>query len=135
MTLSGSYHLDMPEPLKPLFVRLPTPEAERLNDAAVSTGKSKRQLVSEAVRDHLDEDGLVVGRVALREHPSPVMTLPEAAQLLRVEERVVEESAQRGDMPCRQIGEEWRFSRAALLAWLGGPDAPPADPAPPGRQV
>jgi excisionase family DNA binding protein len=108
----------------PLYVRLPTAEADRLNAIAASTGKSKRQLVSEAVRSHLDDGGLAVGRIALREVPGEVMTLAEAAQLLRLDEPQVQESAKRGEVPARCIGGEWRFSRAAVLAWLGG-ESPP----------
>lgn len=113
-----------PEPFKPLFVRLATPEADRLSEAAAATGKSKRRIVSEAVRQHLDEDdgGLVVGRVALREAGPEVLTLPEAAELLRVEERSLAQSANRGELPCRRLAGEWRFSREALLAWLGASD-------------
>jgi excisionase family DNA binding protein len=113
----------MPPPSTPLYVRIPTADAERLTAIAASTGKSKRQLVSEAVRDHLDDGGLAVGRIALREVPGEVMTLAEAAQLLRLDEQQVEESAKRGDVPARRIGGEWRFSRAAVLAWLGPADA------------
>jgi len=110
-----------PEHVKPLFVRLAAPEADRLSEVAAATGKSKRRLVSEAVRRHLDEDsGLVVGRVSLREADVEVMTLGEAAQLLRVDEQSLRQSAERGELPSRLIAGEWRFSRDALLAWLGG---------------
>jgi excisionase family DNA binding protein len=111
---------DMQSSSKPLYVRLPIADADRLNAVAASTGKSKRQLVSEAVRDHLDDGELAVGRIALREAPSEVMTLAQAAQLLQLDEPQVEESAKRGELPARRIGGEWRFSRAAVLAWLGG---------------
>jgi excisionase family DNA binding protein len=63
---------------------------------------------------------MVVGRVALREAPHEVLTLGEAAGLLRLEEIVVREAAARDELPGRRIGEHWRFSREALLAWLAG---------------
>jgi excisionase family DNA binding protein len=106
-------------PSKPLYVRLPSADADRLSDVAATTGKSKRQLVSEAVREHLAGPDLVVGRASLREAPFEVMTLGEVAALLRLDEAQVEESARAGDLPGRCIGDEWRFSRAAVLAWLG----------------
>jgi len=28
--------------------------------------------------------------------------------------------AEGGELPGRRIGEDWRFSRSALLAWLAG---------------
>jgi hypothetical protein len=29
-------------------------------------------------------------------------------------------AAERGELPGRRIGDEWRFGREALLAWLSG---------------
>jgi excisionase family DNA binding protein len=120
--ISG-YHPDMPiaddSPSKPLFVRLPSADAERLDAVASSTGRSKRQLVTTAVRDHLDREELVVGRISLTEPSLEVMTLPEAAAFLRVDEEELTAIAERGEVPGRRIGSEWRFSRDALLAWLG----------------
>ncbi|MGO9791718.1 MAG: helix-turn-helix domain-containing protein [Solirubrobacteraceae bacterium] len=109
----------MPQGDVPLYVRLPADQAQRLNDVSGATGRSKRQLVEDAVRKHLsDDDGLVVGRVALREDPPAVLTLEEAAALLRVDSAALHEIAEHAEIPCRQIGNEWRFSRDALLAWL-----------------
>ena len=109
----------MPE-TRPLYVRLPAPDADRLDAVAATTGKSKRQLVSEAVRGHLDGDELTVGRVALRENPIAVMTLAEAAEFLRLDESTVQRSAEQGELPGRCIAGEWRFAHSALLAWLSG---------------
>jgi excisionase family DNA binding protein len=109
----------MPGDDVPLYVRLPADQAQRLNDVADSTGQSKRRLVEDAVRQHLaSDDGLVVGRAALRENPPEVLTLEEAAALLRVEDAALLEIAERGDIPGQRIGQQWRFSRTALLAWL-----------------
>jgi excisionase family DNA binding protein len=103
----------------PLYVRLSADQARRLDDAADSTGQSKRRLVEAAVREHLEQDaGLVVGRAAFREEPLEVLTLEEAAALLRVKDSDLLDTAERGAVPCRQIGQQWRFSRTALLAWL-----------------
>jgi excisionase family DNA binding protein len=114
---------DMPEDQSPLFVRLALDAARRLDDAAASSGLSKRQIVEDAVREHLGEGGkgLVVGRVALREPQADVLTPGEAATLLRVGEDAVLAAAESGELPGRRIGEEWRFAREALLAWLSEP--------------
>jgi hypothetical protein len=32
--------------------------------------------------------------------------------------------ADAGNLPGRKIGDEWRFLRRAVLAWLGGAQAP-----------
>jgi excisionase family DNA binding protein len=109
----------MSQTSKPLFVRLPSGESDRLDAVAAATGKSKRQLVSEAVREHLGDDGLIVGRIALGEATNEVLTLPEAAALLRLTDEQIETAVQEQEIPGRRIRGEWRFSRAALLAWLG----------------
>jgi len=108
----------MAEQPTPLYVRLAAEQARRLDQAAASSGKSKRQLIEDAVRLHLPDDGLVVGRAELHEDAPEVLTAGEAAALLRVEERQLAEAAAHGDVPGRRIGAEWRFSREALLAWL-----------------
>ena len=54
-----------------------------------------------------------------------VLTLSEAAALLRVEDAPLAELAAGGAVPARKIGEEWRFSRTAILHWLhSGPGCP-----------
>ncbi|MGO9902333.1 MAG: helix-turn-helix domain-containing protein [Solirubrobacteraceae bacterium] len=102
----------------PLYVRLAADQARRLDQAANVSGVSKRRLIEDAVREHLTEDGLVVGRVALREESSEVLTVEEAAALLRIDAHTLLGAAERGELPGRQIGEHWRFARAALLDWL-----------------
>jgi excisionase family DNA binding protein len=53
-----------------------------------------------------------------------VLTLTEAAALLRVPAADVAAMAQRGELPARRLGREWRFNRQALLVWLGAGWAP-----------
>ncbi|HEY5318312.1 MAG TPA: helix-turn-helix domain-containing protein [Solirubrobacteraceae bacterium] len=108
----------MKEPPTPLYVRLAAEQTRRLEQAVSLSGKSKRQLIEDAVREHLDDDGLTVGRIALREEAPDVLTAPEAAALLRVEEDELLAAAARGELPGRAIGGAWRFSRSALLTWL-----------------
>jgi excisionase family DNA binding protein len=147
---------------KPLFVRLANKDADLLDAAVAATGKSKRRLVSEAMREHLagsehlavDEhlagrehlarddrfarEELTVGRISLVEDgrtplsdanrvvaPNEVMTLPEAATFLRLGEAHLERSATKNEVPARRIAGQWRFSRSALLAWLGSAASPP----------
>lgn len=110
----------MADPPTPLFVRLAADPTRRLDSAAAATGKSKRQLVEDAVRAHLTDDGLVVGRIDLREQEPEVLTAGEAASLLRVNESQLLDAARRRELPGRMIVGEWRFSRAALLSWIGG---------------
>jgi excisionase family DNA binding protein len=110
----------------PLYVRLGETETRHLERAVAVSGKSKRQLVEEAVREHLTDDGLVVGRIELHDSPPEpphtpppeVLTPSEAAALLRLDERTLTGAARRGELPGREVGGHWRFSRAALLDWL-----------------
>ncbi len=114
--------------MTPLYVRLSADPNRRLAKAAAASGLSKRRLVEDAVREHISDEGLVVGHASpLSDGPMPeppraqtpeVLTLSEAASLLRVDEHDLEQAAQRGDVPGRRIGSQWRFSATALRAWL-----------------
>jgi hypothetical protein len=55
-----------------------------------------------------------------------VLTLTEAAAFLRLDAEALGAAAERGEVPGRLLLREWRFSRAALIAWLAGADAPSA---------
>jgi excisionase family DNA binding protein len=102
---------------QPLFVRLPREAADRLEAAAAQAGTSKREIITKLVTG----DDLVVGQHAFRPAEAPaVLTLDEAAELLRTDAAVVRELAEAGELPGRQVAGEWRFARAAVLAWLGG---------------
>lgn len=139
---------DRNAPDKPLFVRLPAREAERLDRAAFEGGVSKRELITQLVQRYLsavpragegggdlDEapasergplvvvggEDAVVGRHAFRPDPAPdVLTLEQAAAFLQVAPAALTDLAEQSEVPARRIADEWRFSRAALLAWLGG---------------
>jgi excisionase family DNA binding protein len=78
---------------------------------------------------HGQLNGLVaVGRIDLGDRhggaAEDVLTLDEVAELLHVPSEQVRVRAMEGDLPGRRFGDEWRFLRAAVLAWLaGGPSA------------
>ncbi len=110
----------------PLFVRLPRDQAAQLDRLVDSTGRRKQELVSELLADQIG-----VGRIEFAEQADEqeVMTLEEAGALLRLPTDVVRAGAAAGELPGRAFGEEWRFSRTALLAWLAGGEAPTGGPA------
>jgi excisionase family DNA binding protein len=114
-----------------LYVRLPLPQAEKLDRAAFVLKAPKREIVTRLVDRYVDpgdpdalaelraERDVLVGRASWRPaEPAEVMTLDEAAELLQVERAALERLAEDGELPGRRIGDDWRFSRAALLAWL-----------------
>jgi excisionase family DNA binding protein len=48
-----------------------------------------------------------------------VLSLEDAAELLQVAPADVQALADAGEIPGRKLGESWRFSRVAVLRWLG----------------
>ena len=127
---------------KPLFVRLPAAEASKLDRASHELKIAKKDLVTALVARHVDpqrldslrrvvvemgRDELTVGRADFRPHEQPeVLTLEQAAELLQVPPEAAAELADAGELPGRKIGDDWRFSRRAVLAWLGA--APLVEP-------
>src|SRR3954453_6333932 len=71
------------------------------------------------------DPALVVGHHSFRPAEVPdVLTPAQAAALLQVDEEAVLALAAEGPLPGRRIGDEWRFARAALVAWLSGASEP-----------
>jgi excisionase family DNA binding protein len=115
----------------PLYVRLPTAQAERLREAAYQLGRSKQDLVAELVARYADtdtlrrvtvethDDQLTVGHAEFRPlAPPDVLTVAQVAEWLQVDPTAIEELAEQGDLPGRKLAGEWRFAREAVLAWL-----------------
>lgn len=115
-----------------LFVRIPSAEAAKLHRAADALGAPKRELIANLVARYVDpEDPAAlsalggaqaewsVGQHSFRPAAElEILTPAQLAGLLQVEEEVVVELAENGELPGRKIGEDWRFSREAILAWL-----------------
>jgi excisionase family DNA binding protein len=106
----------------PLYVRLPTAEAERLDRAAFELKTTKQDLVANLIRRftiETQDDGMAVGHAAFRPFSPPdVLTTAEVATWLQVAEEAVTELAEQGDLPGRKLAGEWRFAREAILDWL-----------------
>jgi excisionase family DNA binding protein len=67
------------------------------------------------------DDNLAVGRASfLPWEPAEVLGVAQAADLLQVDADVIEAMAVAGELPGRQLGDDWRFSRRGLLRWLAG---------------
>ena len=128
-----------------LFVRLPATAVEKLDRAAEVLGIRKKDLVAGLVSKYVDPDsrrglsalgslpghkvtavlgggGPAQGSYSFQPYDPPeVMNAEEAGELLQVEEAVVVGLAESGELPGRKLGAVWRFSRAALIAWLSAP--------------
>lgn len=64
---------------------------------------------------------IITANLSYAQQPdTEVLTLDEAAVLLRVKPEDVEDLAKKNLIPCRIIGREWRFSKTSLLKWLAG---------------
>ena len=48
-----------------------------------------------------------------------IMTIEEAAQLLGVSVKTFNKVLHTQSIPARKIGREWKFSRQALIDWIG----------------
>jgi excisionase family DNA binding protein len=110
------------EPTSALFVRVPERQAKALDRLAFELKKPKRAIVS-ALLATLEADArhLVVGHADIdpRSLGGDVLDLDQLAALLAAEVDVVRELAESGELPGRKLGAEWRFSRVAVLDWLG----------------
>ncbi|HEX3760123.1 MAG TPA: helix-turn-helix domain-containing protein [Kofleriaceae bacterium] len=132
-----------------LYVKLPANAVDKLHRAAEALGIAKKDLVAGLVSKYVDPDsrqGLsalgslsqprrvtfelgepspTLGTYSFQPYDPPeVMNVEQAAQLLQIEDKVVVELAEAGKLPGRKLGTAWRFSRAALVAWLAGPEKP-----------
>jgi excisionase family DNA binding protein len=130
-----------------LYVRIPTTAVDKLGRAAEALGVHKKDLIAGLVTRYVDPDsprgldalgalsqprrvtvdmadpGPTLGSYSFQAYDPPeVMSSGQAAQLLQVEEAVVIELAEAGQLPGRKLGRVWRFSRAALVAWLSQPE-------------
>lgn len=55
-----------------------------------------------------------------RDTEPEILTLTEAAKLLRVCTKTLAKLASEGEVPAMKLGRDWRFSRAAIMRRLNG---------------
>src|SRR4051794_39152657 len=105
---------------KPLFVRLPLGTAEKLDRFAFELGVSKQDLVADLVENRLPmaggrrvvvesfDDSMTVGQHSfVPTEPTEVLTSEETAGLLRIDEETLTKLAESGELPGRNLGDEW----------------------------
>jgi excisionase family DNA binding protein len=132
-------------PESALFVRIPTTAVDKLDRASEVLGMRKKDLVANLVTKYVDPDsrgglsalgllsshkvtvdagdsGATRGSYSFQPYDPPeVLSSEQAGQFLQIEEAMVIEMAESGELPGRKLGPVWRFSRAALVAWLSTP--------------
>ncbi len=134
-------------PETPLYVRIPATASEKLDRAAEVLGIHKKDLVAGLVAKYVDPDtrrgrsaldslsqprkvstslgeaSPTLGSYSFQPYDPPeVMSADQAGRFLQIEEALVIEMAEAGKLPGRKLGTVWRFSRAALVAWLAAPE-------------
>ncbi|HEY0710112.1 MAG TPA: helix-turn-helix domain-containing protein, partial [Polyangia bacterium] len=132
------------------FVRLPTSAVEKLDRAAETLGMRKKDLVASLVEKYVDPDSgpgrhalgtlsssrlaaeageassAMRGSYSFRSYDPPeVLNVQQAAEFLQIDAGMVTQLAEEGELPGRKLGTAWRFSRAALVAWLSKPEERP----------
>jgi excisionase family DNA binding protein len=68
---------------------------------------------------NLPPDPIKAAQEAGSELPD-VLTVDQAAELLQLSSKTLKRLAQAGRIPGRRVGNQWRFSRHALMDWLAG---------------
>ncbi len=53
------------------------------------------------------------------QEPPEILNIEQAAELLGVSVKTFNKVLHSQDLPARKIGREWKFSRAALIHWVG----------------
>ena len=49
---------------------------------------------------------------------SPIITIEEAAELLKIPVSSVYHLAQKGKIPAQKVGKHWRFHKQTLVDWV-----------------
>jgi excisionase family DNA binding protein len=114
----------VPEPRAALFVRIPAAQARQLDSRARVLGRTKQDVVADLLATSF-ASGVTPGA----DRPPPgapaeVLTLDELAELLRLDPATIMVRVDAGELPGRRFGDQWRFSRRAVLSWLDGSDSP-----------
>ncbi len=98
----------------PLFVRLSEPLLTELDARIEIDGRTKQAVVEDLLARQLRAPTTPDG---------DVVDLTTMATILQVGEHDIIDRIAAGDFPARRFGTEWRFSRAAVTAWLHGTDS------------
>jgi excisionase family DNA binding protein len=90
-----------------------------LNDDGIQNEQIRRLDMDEG--SQVIEPGVVMDIMAADEND--VLTIAEAAELLRVHPVTLRKRAVAWGVPHKRLGSEWRFSRSVLTSWIQERDA------------
>ena len=128
-------------PQTPLYVRLPSAAVDKLDRAAAALGVHKKDLVAGLVTKYVDPDsqkgltdlgalstrrvpdtsegGVTMGSYSFQPYDPPEVMNAAQAGAVPPDRREDGDRARRGRRAAGpKLGHAWRFSRAALVAWL-----------------
>jgi excisionase family DNA binding protein len=94
---------------------------EMSNPRRFAPDTTPRPLTTDDLRGPSPTMGVYAFRPYESGPPPEIMTVEQTAELLQVEMSVVLELAEGGELPGRRVGSTWRFSRQAVIEWLGTP--------------
>ena len=109
-----------------IFARIPRAQAEKLDRLSFELKRPKQEILARLVAQYeagesAEPEPWTLGRIALPPPEAPeVLTLEQLARLLQISDEAARELAESGEVSGRRIGDEWRFSRRAVLAWVEG---------------
>jgi excisionase family DNA binding protein len=118
----------VPEPRAALFVRIPAAQARQLDSRARALGRTKQDVVADLLAASFTSGVMPPVDQSPLGAPDDVLTLDELADLLKLDPDTVLVRVDAGELPGRRFGDQWRFSRRAVLAWLDGSDTPERTP-------
>ena len=62
----------------------------------------------------------------MSEYPE-ILTMDQAAEFLQVSRRTIQRMVKAGEIPGRQVGNQWRFEREQLREWVRGRNPEPRE--------
>jgi excisionase family DNA binding protein len=136
--MSAKRHIGFSPPTEEtvaVFARVPVSAGQTLSRTAVELGRPKQQVIAELVERYASTLGEEVsfGRASGASHPPEVLTPEQLAGLLQIDVETVLALAAAGEIPGRRLSAEWRFSRAAVLDWLGSAEVGPHESSKPNQ--
>jgi excisionase family DNA binding protein len=107
-----------------IFARIPRAEADKLDRLSHELKRPKQEIIAGLVAQYAPGEEATewaLGRYAFRPaETAEVLTLEQLARFLQTTEDNVRALAETGELPGRKVGDDWRFSRQAILDWLEG---------------